>query len=167
MASFPQHPEDAQPLGRILAKEIAVSTLVNVVFNVSFAVLLFDTAGSIPLWGRAGIALDLVPATFMPALMMTFGITLGIHRRIRLGLLEPTRYTLARLPLPRALPWRALTIALLATAIIPPPVVGLIALTNQEPWTWGGFVLFKLGFSVLHAALVTPFVVISAMRDDR
>ena len=88
MASYPQHPKDALPFGGIVAKEIAVSILVNAGFNVSFAVLLFDSAASIALWGRAGTALDLVPAAFMPAPVMTFGITRGIHRRIRRGRLS-------------------------------------------------------------------------------
>lgn len=157
----------AKPLRTIMLQEIGISIVVTIAFNMIFALLLFDTGASIPLWGHSGIAVDLIPATFMPALMMTFGITLGTRHKVRQGTLRPGDYVLPKMPLPRLLPLRAVMIALAAVAVIAPVMVCLIALSGSTPWTWSHFIAFKLVFSILHAVLVTPFVIVTALRSSQ
>ncbi len=150
------------PLARLLAGEIAIGTVINIVFNLFFAWLIFH--GRTPA-GRDAVLFDMIPAAFIPALLMTFPVTVLIRKRVSEGL---TVTPIANLPfvLPRRLLLRAPAIALLALALVAVPAIALIWSCWGKDWSWSTLVVFKIGFSAFHAAMMTPIVVLAALRLD-
>lgn len=150
------------PLARLLAGEIAVGTVINIAFNLFFAWLIFH--GHTPV-GRDAVLVDTIPAAFIPALLMTFPVTVLIRKRMNEGL---TVIPTASLPfvLPRRLLWRGPAIALLALALVAVPAIVLLWSCWAGDWSWGTLVVFKIGFSAFHAAVITPIVVLAALRLD-
>ena len=110
------------PLSRLLAIEIGIATVANIAFNLFFAWLMFPRDQPVGLWGPSGMAFDMLPGTFMPALMMTFGITAGLRGRMRRGLSVAGGFTP---PVPRRLWLRALTIAVAAVVAMVPVTLAL------------------------------------------
>ncbi|MET3760082.1 hypothetical protein ABIB28_000606 [Sphingomonas sp. UYEF23] len=151
------------PLMRLLAGEIAVGTIINIAFNLFFAWLIFY--GRTPI-GRDAMLLDMIPAAFLPALLMTFPITVLMRKRMRQGL---TVTPAPRLPfiLPLRVLLRAPAIALIALALVAVPTIVLLCLCWSSDWSWGALVVFKIGFSAFHAAMITPIVVLAALQLDR
>ncbi|TPG46396.1 hypothetical protein [Sphingomonas glacialis] len=150
------------PLARFLAGEIAVGTVINIAFNLFFAWLVFH--GRTPV-GRDAVLLDMIPAAFIPALLMTFPVTVLIRKRVNQGLAVTP---IASLPfvLPRRLLWRAASIALLALALVALPAIVLLWSCWGSDWSWKVLVVFKIAFSAFHAAMITPIVVLAALRLD-
>ena len=154
---------DPVPLTRLLAGEIAVGTVINIAFNLFFAWLIFY--GRTPV-GRDPMLLDMIPAAFLPALLMTFPVTVLMRKRMRQGL---TVTPAASLPfvLPRRVLLRAPAIALLALGLVALPAIVLLWLCWGSDWSWGALVVFKIGFSAFHAAMITPIVVLAALGLGR
>lgn len=150
------------PLTQLLAGEIAVGTVINIAFNLFFAWLIFY--GRTPL-GRDAMLFDMIPAAFLPALLMTVPVTVLMRKRMIQGL---TVTPAASLPfvLPRRLLLRAPAIALLALALVAVPAIILLWLCWGSDWSWGALVVFKIGFSAFHAAVITPIVVLAALGLD-
>lgn len=157
-------PTRSVSLRALLAGEIMVSTLINIAFNFLFAWLLFPIGGRIALWGAHGLALDAVPASFVPAVMMTFAISAIIRRRLRGGLHVTTGAVLP-VRLPGAMILRAPAIGLLAVVLVALPTVAVLAAIWNDAWGWAQLIPLKLAFSLFHAAIVTPIVVLAALGD--
>ena len=153
-------------LRALLAAEIIVNTMINIAFNFGFARLLFPRGTLIGLWGVHGLALDAIPASFVPAVMMTFVISAIVRGRLRRGLRVDTGATLP-VQLPERMLMRAAVIGLLAVALVAFPAVSVLAVIWNDPWSWAQLVPFKLVFSLFHALIVTPIVVLAALQRYR
>ena len=153
----------AVSLKGLLVGEIAIGTCINMLFNFAFAWLLFPFGNPIRLWGVGGLALDCVPASFVPALMMTVIVSAIMHRRLRAGLRVTTS---ARLPvrLPRSSVIRGLVTGLLALGLVALPTIGLLSAVWNDSWGWPQLVPFKVIFSMFHAGVMTPIVILGILQ---
>lgn len=147
---------------RILATEAAVSVVPNAVVSALFVWLVFGGHGPIPLWGLHGLAFDLVPTTFMLTLMTTIALTLIVRARRRKGLAGAAP---GFPPLPRALPLRAVALALLLCLVFVPLSVLLLRLGWSGDWSYGRVMAFKIAYGVAVGLVATPLAVLAALRD--
>ncbi|GGI71451.1 hypothetical protein GCM10007973_05530 [Polymorphobacter multimanifer] len=146
----------------MVRKETLVSTLPNAVISALFVWLLFGGQPTVPLWGPAGLAVDLLPTTLMLTLMTTIGLTLLVRHRRRRG--SPPAHGsnwLPRHPLLRGLMLGALMLVLFV-----PVSVALLALVWGADWSFATVLVFKIGYGVLLGWVVTPIVVRAALRDS-
>ncbi len=74
-----------------IARETAVSVVINTMISALFMERVFGGRASIDLWGLHGLALDFVPQTFMISAMSVRVPTLIARRRMRAGAIEPLR----------------------------------------------------------------------------
>ena len=157
---------DALALGsgqrRFVLVETVVNSVVSGLLSAAFVWLVFGGRDVIPLWGMDGLAFDLVPTAFMITLMMTLGLTLFTRWRCRKG---SAPVLSGRNRLPGNVVLRALAMALIATVLLVPASVALLALLGPESWSYSAVMLFKIVYGVVLAAVITPIIVMGAMRD--
>lgn len=111
----PSHPWPT--LNRLMVNETIVNTMISIPMYLLTAWLTFPQTQPIPLWGLHGVAFDLIPATFIPAIIMALATTLVLRARIRKGMTAAGRFSP---PLPRQLPLRLLVIGAGALIIMVP-----------------------------------------------
>jgi len=153
---------------RYLKVETTIAVAINAVISALFAWGLFRGAAAVPLWGAAGIGLDLVPTVFMITLMMTIALTLITRKRMRAGAIDPLR----GIDAPAWLAWlphnvllRALALALPLTAILVPASVSVLAAAGASSMGFATFVGFKILYGAAVGALVTPIIVLRVLHE--
>jgi hypothetical protein len=147
---------------KFLLTQQAVSVVLNAIISALFVWLVFGGLERIGLWGAAGLALDLVPTTFMITLMMGIALTLITRGAVRKGQLAPVP---ASTILPRSVFVRAPLLAFAATIILVPVTVALLWLLWERDWTYGEVMAFKIAYGIALGAIVTPIVIGAALRD--
>ena len=154
---------------RYLAVETAISVFLNVLVSAAFAWFPFHGADYVPLWGPFGIAVDLVPTTFMITLMVSIALTLITRRRVRAGQVPALNPTAISYPgfrwLPRQVVWRAVALAMTLTVVLVLGFVALFVVAGVDRLPFDRFFLFKLIYGGLLAILVTPFILAAALAD--
>lgn len=150
-------------VGRLCAQQILPASIGTAVMNGFFAWAALRGTQQVPLTGAPSILFDLLPATFMSTLMLVLVTTLVARRQNR-NAPPPAQSVTSRLPASLAL--RGLALAALATIIVSPLVAGVLVLASPPLWTWAGFGLFKLGFSVLLTAALLPSIVRAILAHD-
>ncbi len=139
---------------RFLNVQLAIAAVLNAVISALFVWLMFGGVERIPLWGMNGLAFDLVPTTFMITLATTIALTIATRAKFGSGG--------ARRGVPANPVLRALVFAPAATGLIVPPMVLVLALLWQEPWSYGQVMVFKVIYGVALGFLITPLIVRAA-----
>jgi hypothetical protein len=148
--------------GRILPSEMVISLIVNMAMAAGMGWLLTDLATTTS--GRFYDAFDDMVKTTMGASMgCVLGITFGIRRRIRDGKINPQA---ARQFLPQNALLRALLIGAIASIVLGIPGAAVVAywLSPTTP-TLMTFLLVKICYGAVYGLVVTPFIVLAAVRD--
>lgn len=162
--------ETSSDVSRYVRAETVASVVINAAVSAAFVWLIFRGMAVIPLWGSRGLAVDLIPTTFMITLMSTIASTLITRGRLRRSqapqLARADAGSIAR-ALPRNLLLRALTLALGATLVLVPLTVAGLILFGIESAAYGNVMLFKIGYGAVLALIVTPAIVRRALLDTR
>lgn len=146
---------------RYVRTETGISVVVNLLLAAAFTALLLP-GGPARLWGTGGgMAMDFIPATFMPVLGMTAALTVITHKRRDAGKVQ--RLAAAPWRVPHHPLARGLFFGLIATPIM--GGVGLLLLAALWPLPTSSLVAFKLAYGAAIGLCVTPFVLIAALRD--
>ncbi len=139
---------------RLIARETAISTVINGLMSLAFFLLIFGRQGPVAVWGPGNLALDNVVQAFMIALMST--LVPGALLRRRLGLKGG-----------RELLVRAAITAVIASIL----AAGLAALVfaggEIDALPWAGALRFKLALGASVAAIVTPIGLTAIARVPR
>lgn len=151
-----------QETRKALTTEAAISILPNAIVSALFVWLLFRGVQHIRLWGMDGVAFDLVPTTFMLTLMTTIGLTIVVRRRVRAGKVKPASGT-AKLPKNPVL--RGIVLGLLMLVLFVPVTVMALTLFWAGDWSFTQMLVFKIIYGIAVGLIVTPLVVLAALRD--
>ncbi|MBA3895576.1 MAG: hypothetical protein H0X36_00230 [Sphingomonadaceae bacterium] len=141
----------------------AVSAVLNALVSALFVWVMFGGLTAVELWGKTGLAFDLVPTTFMITLMTAVALTLVTRAAVRNGQVPPL--ATSGLPLPRHLLLRAPLLALAATMTLVPLSVGVLRSTWHGDWSYGAVMIFKIAYGVMLGAIITPIVIKAALAD--
>lgn len=124
-----------------------------------------------PMCRVPGVLVDLVATAFGVAFGTCFGVLLQVRGDLKRGKIAVPNVTPemeARLSrLPKVLWIRAILVGLLAAAVFAPPMCGILALSGAPALPRAAFILVKGVFAAIEAALITPFLVLAALRDSR
>ncbi len=150
-------------INRLIVNETIINILVSTPMYILFAWLTFPRDQPVPMWGLHGAAFDLIPSTFMPAIMVSLGSTLGLRLRIKKGMTAAGRFSS---PLPSWLPLRLLSIGIAASIVVVPLALLALYATWHGAWTLSHLMLFKVAHAAFVSILATPFAVKAAMRFD-
>lgn len=148
---------------RYIVMETTFSVMLNMAISALFVWLMFGGRDAIGLWGADGLAVDLLPTTFMITLMTTIALTLITRRRVRLN--QVAALSDGPLPLPRFFLLRGLVLALAATSVLVPLTVLVLHVLDMPPLRYGAVMVFKLAYGGVLAMVVTPLILIAALRD--
>lgn len=147
---------------RTMMIEAAISILPNALFSAFFVWLLFRGTRRIGLWGADGVAFDLVPTTFMLTLITTLLVTWLVRRHVAAGATRPAAGT-TKLPRNRLV--RGVLLGLLMVVLLVPVTIAALNQFWAGDWTFGQMLLFKVVYGVAVGLIVTPIVVLAALRD--
>lgn len=136
-----------------IRRETIISVILNMVIGAGAVTLIMGTQGPVPVGGPDGFILDLIPQSFMIALMITLIPGLITERKLAAGKVTHLRGT-SRLPR-RILP-RALLMAVICGGIagVIALVVGRLAGDTMISW-WLAFTIM-VSAAALVALIVTP-----------
>lgn len=149
---------------RYVRTETFFSIVLNMAVSALFVWIVFRGQSEIGLWGMNGLAFDLVPTTFMITLMTTIALTLITRKRVRNNKVAAITSPSLR-GVPRFFLLRALLFAIVATAVLVPAMTGLLHLMQVTPVSYSWAMVFKLIYGGLLAVLITPLILIAALRD--
>lgn len=152
-------------------EQIVVPALFNFAFNAVLGWLEFRTHTPLPLWGEPSMGLDLLGMLFfLPAFSCLIGTPL-IRHAARQGKVDWLPYSLSEHALLRRLPsstWRrAAVLGALCTGVLGPLSIGAILLAGATSWSLWDAVIFKGLYAGILAALVTPWLALYALLDER
>ena len=152
------------PHGRYILTETVASAVLNAIVGGLFVFVVFGSVASIELWGPRGLAIDLLPTVFMITLMTTIALTIITRRRMLAGAVQPAEATTV---LPANPVLRGLLLAIGATIVLVPASVAILSVVwrSTGDWTFTEVLLFKCIYSATLGFLVTPLIVISALRS--
>jgi hypothetical protein len=150
---------------RYVAKETAISVVINCIISALFVWLMFGDRSAAPLWGADGLAVDFVPQTFMIALMGTLVPSAITRRRIRIGALSTEGGHGTRLP--RNLFLRSIGFAIAATILIAPIAIGVLTVLGVASLPFASVLAVKILYGALVALAVTPLAVRAVLREMR
>lgn len=136
-----------------IRRETAISIVINMMFSLVFFYLIFGRTDPVPVWGSAAFAADLIPQSFMVALMATLVPGAIMGRKLRAGLVQPIASP-SRLPRRRIL--RALILATVSVAVLAGAGSALLWLSGLTSIGWHAALLVKLAIGAAVAAAVTP-----------
>lgn len=136
-----------------IRRETAISIVINVAISLALFVLIFGRSEAIAVWGPGNYAFDLIPQSFMVALMSVLVPGALAARKLRAQQVE---HSLARSRLPANRVVRALVLAGSAAASILVIVWPLLAFSAIEQIGWWPALISKLAIGGLVAAAVTP-----------
>jgi hypothetical protein len=140
-------------MARYIIVETLISIVINMLFSLAFATLIFGGQAKVEWWGARGAVVDFIPQAFMVALMGSLVPSLITARRIRTGTLAaPSRPPRRAILLLRSLGFAVGAVILFAGG------AGTIVWAAGSTWlTYPAFVAIKIAFGALVAAVVTPF----------
>ena len=144
--------------------ETIVGILASVVMSVLMALLIFGRPKIVPLAGEHGLLIDMVPQTFMIALMTIFVSTILTRRRRRAGKLNPGAP-------PRTHRWprhsfvRALLGGLITLIVTIPILWFVLPIVAPPLWPLWIMLLFKAGYAALLTLLIAPRVLRLALSE--
>jgi hypothetical protein len=147
---------------RTVLTEAAISILPNALFSAFFVWLLFRGTQRIGLWGTDGVAFDLVPTTFMLTLITTVLVTWLVRRRVAAGATKPAP-GVTRLPRNRLV--RGIVLGLMMVVLLVPVTVAALTQVWAGDWSFAQMLWFKIFYGVALGLIVTPLVVLAALRD--
>jgi hypothetical protein len=150
---------------RYVAKETAISVVINCVISAVFVWLMFGDRSDAPLWGWNGLAVDFVPQTFMIALMGTLVPSAITRRRIRAGNIGAKGGQGTRLP--RHLFVRSIGFAVSATILLAPVAIGVLTVLGVASLPFTSILALKILYGALVAIAVTPIAVRAVLRENR
>jgi len=149
---------------RYIRQETLVGCAFNGVLSIVFAFIVFRGVASIPLWGQAGMAVDLVPTVFMITLVGNLIVTVLTRKRIASGQV-PRLAPAGRQRLPRNALLRMLLLAVVFTAVLVPLSILALWAMRIESLPFWLFVGFKVVYGAAVGALSAGIVVRAALRD--
>jgi len=147
---------------RFLGKQLAISAVLNAAICALFVWLMFGNLDAVPLWGLSGLAVDLIPTTFMITLMTGVALTLASRSAVRSGKLAGLQW---RARMPRNALLRGLLLAAIAVSLLVPFSIALLSSVWTLDWSFRTVMLFKVVYGVVLGSLVTPLVVLAALGD--
>lgn len=145
-----------------VARETAISVVINVAISLFFTWLVFGGEPSAP---RDAVLVDFVPQTFMIALMGSLVPAAITRGKMRKGAVGPLAASSSRFP--RNLLLRSLLVALLVTVVVGGLAAALTLASGVETFPFGPLMVGKALYGALVALLVTPVAVRMALRDGR
>ncbi len=150
-----------------LLQQGAVNLLVAVIMVLVSTVLVFHGRPAVPLWGMGNLACDLIPATLLPSIGGTLGITKATAMAIRLGRIAPARFTPLRL-LPHNDVLAGMVIGLGCLVVLGGLFIGAMLLRYAgQPVPYADVFIVKLIYAVLLVCANTPIIVARARSRAR
>jgi hypothetical protein len=138
---------------RHIARQTAISIVINMVLSAFFFLLLFGGQEFVAVWGVRGLAADFVPQSFMITLMSVLMPGLASERKLRaaqlIPLAEGTR-------LPRHVGLRALVLAVPAALAGGAGMAAVLGLAGVDAIAWAPALGFKIAYGGLLGSIVTP-----------
>ena len=152
-------------------EQVVVPALFNFAFNAALGWVEFRNHTPLPLWGDPSMGLDLLGMLFfLPAFSCLIGTPL-IRRAARQGKVDWLPYAFSEHVLLRRLPrstWRrAGVLGALCTGVLGPLSIGAMIAYDATSWALWDAVLFKGIYAGVLAALVTPWLALYALLDER
>jgi hypothetical protein len=151
--------------------QIVVPALFNFAFNAAIGWLEFHNHTPLPLWGDPSMGLDILGMLFfLPAFSCLIGTPL-IRRAAREGKVDWLPYAVSEHALLRRLPqstWRrAAALGAVCTGVLGPPSVGALILFDATAWQLWDAIVFKGIYAGVLAAVVSPWLALYALLDER
>jgi hypothetical protein len=142
------------------------SVVVNLLINGVIAFLLFRGALVVPLWGQQSIAGDTIGTTFLLPLITCLIATPLVRRQVRAGRVAPVAGTPMGLDwVPGHTFWRGVVLGVIATLLVAPLAIGVLAALGVTQQSFWGFVVFKAVFAAALGAVVTPLIALWAIAS--
>jgi hypothetical protein len=151
-----------------IERELLRGLAFNLVLSLAFTMLLFPEGLAIAMFGKDGIAADLVPTAFMLTLMGGLAMTLMTRKRVRDGVIVPMPAEFSgriERNLPRNVLVRNLTVALGVTLVTVPMSVLMLWILGVESMSYHAYLGFKAVYGPLVGALSTAVVIKAALQD--
>jgi hypothetical protein len=148
-----------------LARETAISTGVNSVLSLAFALLASHGRPALPLWGAGGMAVDFMPQLFMMTFATTVAVTLLTRMRLNTGKVASTGGRPP--PLPRNAVLRAILLGGLAVLVLAPLSIGVLALAGVSAAPTGAFILGKVIYGAVVSLLIAPPITLAALASPQ
>ncbi len=156
------------------ATTLRQETVVSLIFNAAIIPLILWLTGVAPpqtLLGPSSIFAALIPGAAAATLMMTIIVTLVVRARVAKGSLPAFDWPRTERGLYRFVPanilLRAIVLALMAAAILVPVGFVAVALSGLLPFTQSEANMFNIIYGIAVALLMTRFVVLTALADQR
>jgi hypothetical protein len=149
------------------------AAIANIVINAFLGWATFRGLGvpALPLWRIPGVVADLAGTAFG----VTFGTCLGMGWQIRrdlrrgkighFGVSSAVASFVARFP--HGTLKRSVGLGVVSIPIFALPVVAVLVLLGAESMDRIPYVTLKAGLAAVEAAIVTPFLVVAALADER
>ena len=154
---------------RFLLRETVISVAICICINALIAYFVFGSSEAIVLWGKGGLAMDLVPTIFLTAFGMTLGMTLSTRKRIENGKAPATAWRRRESNflrwLPRSVCLRSLVVATVFLLILMPIFLGFLLIAYDFPVDFSATLFFKIFVGAATGLVYTPVILISAMAD--
>lgn len=141
---------DALPRN-LIARETAISIVINSMLSLAFFLLVFGTRAQIAIWGAGNLAFDNAVQAFMIALMSTLVPGMLLHRRLRIAIGS-------------RIAARALTSAVAAAVLAGGLAAAGFAIFGIDMLDWSHALVFKLLLGAAIAAIVTPLGLKAILR---
>lgn len=136
-----------------IRKETLISMVLNGVFSLTFFLIVFGQAATIPLWGVGNWVFDMLPQSFMITLMSTLVPGALTAKRLRAGVLHPSSQ---QSRLPRSLALRAVLLSVAAALLGTTVVAALAWASGLTALDWLPALILKVLYGIVLAAVVTP-----------
>lgn len=139
-------------------QQVVGAALVNWLFNAALAWLAFRQLPQVPLFGASSIVGDTLGTAVLLPLFVTLAATPTFRSLLARRVVLLPQPGVRRLPLPQQPLLLGLALGLLAALTLAPLALGLLAWLEVRSMAFSSFLLFKVGFAALLAALITPLV---------
>ena len=144
----------------LLVDQCAIPTAINLVVNGLIAWLMNRSVSSVPIWGGASVALDLLATSFLLPFIVCALVSSTIKGKVRSGKLSPIPPNL--LPIThwykRSLWLRAIFLGIAGVLFAGIPIVWSLSIGQAQPFPTMSFVVFKAFWAAAIASLITPIV---------
>ena len=154
---------------RYLVEQEIISIVLNFAINVFVAWFLFRNLKPVPLWGDLSIMGDTIVTCFVLPFFVCGGLTKQIKKHVEKKKVAPIKWSALDGGilsfLPRHYILRSITMGILSMAIIVPPTFATFETLGVSQMTFSDFVVFKSCFATVLAAVLTPLIIIRALRD--
>jgi hypothetical protein len=136
-----------------IRRETLISMAINGVFSLTFFLIVFGQAATVPLWGVGNWVFDMLPQSFMITLMSTLVPGAFTAKRLRAGVLQPSSQ---QSRLPRSLALRAVLLSVAAALLGTAVVAALAWASGLAALDWLPALILKVLYGIFLAAAVTP-----------